>query len=72
MKKYLIYIVPCLFLGLAPFAPEPHIWGKLRWIAGGANGMTLADWGDTFFHGVPWLIIIFLIAKSVGEKTANS
>ena len=31
----------CLTLGLAPFFPEPHLWGKIKWIAGGANGMQL-------------------------------
>ena len=24
----------CVTLGLAPFAPEPHIWGKIKWIKG--------------------------------------
>lgn len=31
-------IMACLTLGLAPFVPEPHIWGKVRWILGGAKG----------------------------------
>lgn len=53
-------------MGLAPYAPEPHIWGKLKWIAGGANGMQLIDWGDALMHGVPWLLlIIFLIRKFI-------
>jgi len=30
-------------LGLAPFVHEPHIWGKLNWIAGGANGIKFID-----------------------------
>lgn len=42
-----------LILGLAPFLPEPHIWGKLKWIAGGAVGMKLIDWLDFFYHGFP-------------------
>ena len=33
-------------LGLAPFVPEPHLWGKLRWVAGGAHGMQAMDWWD--------------------------
>lgn len=49
----------CLTLGLAPFTP-PHIWGKLNWIAGGAVGMKSADWFDTFFHGVPFILLIRL------------
>lgn len=47
-----------LTLGLAPFFPEPHIFGKLRWIAGGANGMQVMDWFDALFHGFPWLLLI--------------
>ncbi|MEZ0486732.1 hypothetical protein [Fibrella aquatica] len=48
----------CLTLGLAPFLPEPHLIGKLRWLMGGANGMTLMDWGDLLFHGAPWVGLI--------------
>ena len=33
----------CVTLGLAPFSPEPHIWGKIKWIQGGAIGMELMD-----------------------------
>ena len=42
-----------LTLGLAPFFPEPHIVGKLRWVAGGAHGMAAIDWGDLLLHGAP-------------------
>jgi hypothetical protein len=49
-----------LTLGLAPFVPEPHIWGKLKWIAGGAHGMTPMDWFDTLFHGLPWVLLLRL------------
>lgn len=51
-------ILFCLTLGLAPFIPEPHIWGKLKWIAGGGVGMTTMDWLDTLFHGFPWLLLM--------------
>ena len=53
----------CLTLGLAPFNP-PHIWGKLKWIAGGAENMQLMDWFDTAMHGTPWILLIIIgIAK---------
>ena len=56
------YLVPLLMvsltLGLAPFFPEPHIVGKIRWVAGGAVGMTGMDWFDLFLHGTPWLVLI--------------
>ncbi len=54
--RFLIMI--CLTLGLAPFYPEPHILGKVRWIMGGAKGMGALDWFDTFLHGTPWLLLI--------------
>ena len=55
-----------LTLGLAPFSPEPHIWGKLQWIAGGADGMGLMDWWDTLMHGAPFVLFLraTLIAMS--------
>lgn len=47
-----------LTLGLAPFFPEPHLFGKIRWIAGGAEGMQLIDWGDFLMHGAPWFLLL--------------
>jgi hypothetical protein len=54
-------IMMSLLLGLAPFFPEPHILGKLRWVAGGGVGMKLMDWGDLLMHGLPWLLLIRLV-----------
>ena len=42
-------------MGLAQFLPEPHVVGKLRWVAGGAVDMGLMDWGDLAMHGAPWV-----------------
>lgn len=56
-----IVILSCLTLGLAPFLPEPHIWGKLRWIAGGAIGMKPLDWFDLAFHGLPWALLVRIL-----------
>ena len=50
-----------LTLGLAPFSPEPHILGKIRWIAGGANGMAAIDWFDFFIHAAPWIWLIIAL-----------
>ena len=61
-------IIASLTLGLAPFSPEPHIVGKLRWIAGGAVGMQPMDWLDTIMHGAPWLWLAFaLIGLTKGQ-----
>lgn len=58
----------CLTLGLAPFFPEPHIWGKLRWVAGGAVGMKLMDWGDFLMHGLPWVLLIRIAVIEAKKK----
>jgi len=59
-------LMACLTLGLAPFFPEPLIFGKIKLIAGGAVGMQPLDWFDVLFHGTPWLLMIgFLIGKAI-------
>ena len=65
LNSWMLIILACLTLGLAPYTPEPHIWGKLRWVAGGANGMQVMDWLDLLMHGLPWLLLIRLAIVSV-------
>jgi hypothetical protein len=55
LKPLLPPLVVCLTLGLAPFVPEPHLVGKIRWVMGGAKGMALLDWFDLVLHGAPWI-----------------
>ncbi len=65
----------CATLGLAPFFPEPHIWGKLRWIDGGAIGMKPIDWYDFLLHAGPWALLgrlAFLESLSLFEKTSKA
>jgi hypothetical protein len=61
----------CLLLGLAPFFPEPHIWGKIRWVAGGAVGMGTMDWLDLLWHGAPWILLIRLGVLAVQKRRKN-
>lgn len=56
-------LLASLTLGLAPFLPEPHIVGKLRWVAGGAVGMAPKDWFDLAMHGAPWVWLIVATAR---------
>lgn len=55
-----LVLIACLTLGLAPFVPEPHVLGKIRWVMGGGEGMQLMDVADLFFHGLPWLLLLRL------------
>jgi hypothetical protein len=67
-----LVVLLCCTLGLAPFLPEPHIWGKLKWIAGGGNGMKLMDYGDTLLHGFPWVLLIYFAANKIGRRNCRT
>lgn len=58
LARLALPLMASLSLGLAPFVPEPHVIGKLTWVAGGANGMALMDWLDLAFHGAPWVWLL--------------
>ena len=69
INDWRIVLLLCLTLGLAPFSPEPHIWGKLQWIIGGAEGMQLMDWWDALMHGFPFLLLVRLaVIKMLPKK----
>jgi len=52
-------LILSLTLGLAPFVPEPHLLGKLRWLGGGGVGMAGMDFFDLLFHGAPWVWLLY-------------
>ena len=65
--RYIAPLLASLSLGLAPFTPEPHILGKLRWVAGGAVGMAPMDWLDLAFHGAPWVWLLGTAIVDLGR-----
>jgi len=67
-RQLMVWALASLTLGLAPFVPEPHIVGKVRWVAGGAIGMTGMDWFDLLFHGFPWVFLAFWLFKAAQER----
>ncbi|WP_420317835.1 hypothetical protein [Ekhidna sp.] len=67
-SKLGLAVALCLTLGLLPYFPEPHIWGKLKWIAGGAEGMGIMDYFDTVLHGFPWVFLVIMIVKTIVKK----
>jgi hypothetical protein len=61
-------LILSLTLGLAPFFPEPHLFGKIRWVLGGAEGMAAMDYFDLLLHGTPWLVLIIVgVRKLLGK-----
>ncbi len=69
MQRLLPPLMMSLMLGLAPFLPEPHLVGKLRWVAGGAAGMTPMDWGDLAMHGAPVIWLGWTVLAVMRERT---
>ena len=65
LNDWRLVILLCLTLGLAPFFPEPHIFGKLKWMLGGAEGMTIMDWFDLLLKGLLFVLLIRLIYINV-------
>ncbi|MCK0180581.1 hypothetical protein MWU50_14880 [Flavobacteriaceae bacterium S0862] len=68
LNDWRLIIIACLTLGLAPFFPEPHIVGKIKWIAGGAVGMKPMDWFDVVLHGFPFVLLIRLLLIKLTKK----
>jgi len=60
---WLLLVVLCLTLGLAPFTP-PHIWEKLQMLFRGRLVRPL-DWFDLVLHGAPWLLLILKTVRSL-------
>jgi hypothetical protein len=72
-KNITLWLIPSLTLGLMPFFPEPHLWGKLKWMLGGGafsgeNAMHFMDWFDVLLHGTPWLFLITAIIFKVKDS----
>lgn len=67
-QQLFLAIALALTLGLAPFFPEPHLVGKIRWIAGGAVGMQPMDYFDLVLHGSPWVYLIYTVLGFIVKK----
>ena len=77
MKKFFnsnlfLSILLCLTLGLAPFTPEPHLFGKVRWVLGGGEGMAAMDVFDLFLHGTPWFELLYFLSKTLLNIIKNN
>ena len=61
-------LIVALLLGLAPFAPEPHLWEKLKMLAAGELVKPI-DIFDLFLHGAP---VVLLVLKFIRMRTGDS
>jgi len=70
-RRLVLPLLAALTLGLAPYAPEPHLVGKLRWLLGGGAGMKPMDVFDLALHGAPWLWLGFTAARWATARAAK-
>ena len=55
-------VIMTLLLGLAPFAPEPHLWQKLKMLFGGTLAKPI-DIFDLVMHAAPALVLIVKLIR---------
>ncbi len=55
-------IIMTIFLGLAPFTPEPHVWEKLKMLVAG-DLVKPIDIFDLLFHIAPGLVLLAKIYR---------
>jgi len=55
-------LLPAVLLGLAPFAPEPHLVEKLRMLSEGTLQRPI-DIFDLLLHGTPSLLVILKLIR---------
>ena len=57
-----VILIPALFLGLAPFVPEPHLVEKIRMLANGELNRPI-DVFDLIMHGALPLALVVKLAR---------
>ncbi len=58
-----------LFLVLAPFFPEPHLWEKAKMLAAGTLQRPI-DIFDVFWHG--WPLVLLVVKLKRGNPDASN
>lgn len=59
---WLIIILLCCTLGLAPFYPVPHLFEKISMLLSGTLKRPI-DIFDLFFHGIPFIMLALKIVR---------
>ena len=67
---YQILIIASLFLGLAPFTPEPHLWEKLKMLSAGTLTEAI-DIFDLLMHATPILLLLLKVLRDATKGKAS-
>ncbi len=66
-----LLVAGAVFMALAPFVPEPHLWRDLRWLAAGELTQP-ADLFDLAWHGaLPVLLAVRLVRDRRGKRAGE-
>jgi hypothetical protein len=67
-KLPITVILPlAVFLALAPFVPEPHLWEKLKMLVAGTLTRPI-DIFDLFLHGTPLVLLVLKLLRLNSQK----
>jgi hypothetical protein len=64
---YKMLVPLAILLALAPFAPEPHLWEKLKMLFAGTLSRPM-DIFDLFLHGTPLVILLLKLSLDARRK----
>ena len=64
---YMLLVPLALFLALAPFTPEPHLWEKLKMLFAGTLVRPI-DIFDLLLHGIPLVILLLKLSLDARRK----
>lgn len=56
-----------VFLALAPFVPEPHLWEKLKMLFAGTLVRPI-DIFDLFLHSAPLLLLVLKLIRLASQN----
>ena len=60
-----------LFMGLAPFVPEPHLWEKLKMLYAGTLSRPI-DIFDLFLHAAPLVLLAVKLIRMARTGKAHT
>ncbi len=64
---YMLLVPLALFLALAPFTPEPHLWEKLKMLFAGTL-LRPIDIFDLLLHGTPLVLLLLKLSLDARRK----
>ena len=67
---YIVITPLAIFLALAPFSPEPHLWEKLKMLVDGTL-VRPVDIFDLCLHGTPLLILVLKLLKGSRQRSQS-